>query len=553
LLQRHAPPSSDNTDRPRVLAAMDIGTNSIRLEVARVEPDHGLTTLTQQKETVRLGERGITSRHMSAAAIERGVLVITRFAEVARGFGATEIVALATSAVREAENQEEFLDRVRDEADLEVRVISGREEARLIHLGVAGGADLSGRRALFIDIGGGSTELIIGDNHQDFTLDSLKLGSIRMAEKFLRNETGQISDGQFDKMKAYVRGVASHTSRRMVTLGFDTVIGSAGTITNLASVTAKRLGDSLTSLRNYEIPVSAIQDTVTMLRRLPLADRRRVPGLDAERADIILGGAAVLMTLLEDVGAQKLTISDRGLRHGILLDTLMREAGAKATYEQTPIRLRSILQLCRACGFDEEHAWHVQRLSFALFDELRRLNYLRMDYWERELLGYAALAHDIGCFLSHSGHERHAYYLIRHSDLLGFNDTEIAILANVALYHRKSLPRRSHRNMESLPKKDRRVITALAAILRVAEGLDRSHLANIREVSLEVAKRPKRLLLTMRTDSECQLELWGVEQNRDLFEQFFGFPLDLRVVSPGIHRDGIRNAELGETVMVDSG
>lgn len=516
----------------KVLAAIDIGTNSIRLEVVRVEADQRLFTLTQQKETVRLGEGEFATNRLTPAAIERGVLVCARFADVARGFGAEEIIALATAAVREAENQHEFIERVREEAHIDVRVISGPEEARLIYLGVSTGANLGDKRALFVDIGGGSTEIILGDAGGYFLLDTLKLGAIRLANRFLPDERGPVTPERFKKIKDYVRAVASPVVRRLADYGFETVYGSAGTITNLADVTARRLGDAPTSLRNYVVKVSDLHETVDMLCRLPLEERRKVPGLDSDRADIIPGGAAVLMSILEQVGADHITISDRGMRHGILVDRLMREEDARATYETTSVRRRSILQLARACNFEEEHALHVARLALSLFDQLRHLGYHPYGPRERELLDYAALVHDIGCFLSHTNHQQHAYYLVRYSDLLGFNDTEIEIIANVAYYHRKALPKKKHENLANLTRQGRKLVSVLAAILRVAEGLDRSHLGLVEAARLEPARNPDRLLLTLTSQADCQLEIWGVETNRDLFEKVFGCPLTMQVVLP---------------------
>lgn len=517
--------------RLRTLAALDIGTNSIRLEVIRVNDDHSLTTLTQQKETVRLGEHefaDLDRSELTAAAVERGALVCARFADVARGFQADEILALATSAVREADNKHEFIERVQEEANIEVRVISGPEEARLIYLGVSSGADMGARTGLFIDIGGGSTELILGDSRGYSMLDSLKLGSIRLSNQFLLRQRGPVSQDQFNKIKSFARAVAGHTLRRLKAQGFDVVYGSAGTITNLADVTARRLGDSPTSLRNYVVRTVDLRDTIGILCRLPLEERRRIPGLDPDRADIIIGGAATLMMVLEEVRADRLTVSDRGLRHGMIMDRLMRDATAGANL-QMPVRLRSVLQLARSCNFDEEHARHISHLSLRLFDELRRLGLHRCGPRERELLEYAALVHDIGCFLSHSNHQRHAYYLVRHSDLLGFNDTEIAIIANVAYYHRKAVPKRRHDNLQSLEKEARRVVSTLAAILRIAEGLDRSHLALVRGISLSRIGKPDRILCMLDSSADCQLELWGVQTNQDLFERVFGAPLALAV------------------------
>jgi exopolyphosphatase/guanosine-5'-triphosphate,3'-diphosphate pyrophosphatase len=517
---------------PRVLAGMDIGTNSIRLQVVRVGAEQATTIISQQREMVRLGEGEFAEKRITREAIDRGALVCARFADMARGFGAAEIIALATSAVREAENRDDFVSRVRDEAGIDVRVISGREEARLIYLGVASGAALGDRRALFIDIGGGSTELIVGDTLHYDALDSLKLGAIRMSNHFLKDDPRGVSPARFEQMQAYARGVAGHSVRKMRQKGFDLACGSSGTINSLAAVTARRLGESPSTLRNYTVSLPDLRETVSILCKLPLAERRNVPGLDPGRADIIIGGAAVLLTILEDARVDTLMISDRGLRDGIILDAVAEEAD-RAGVEATSTRLRSILKLCRACGFDEAHGHQVQRLSFMMFDELARLKLHAYGERERELLGYAALCHDIGCFLSHSGHERHAYYLVRHSDLLGFDDTEIDIIANVALYHRKSAPKRSHQNLADLPKQMIRLVEALSAILRVAEGLDRSHLGLVRRLSLSWSKRPAEIRMHVLTDGAYDLEMWGVDQTREPFEKTFGAPLKISMESTG--------------------
>ncbi|HZO90926.1 MAG TPA: Ppx/GppA phosphatase family protein [Chthonomonadaceae bacterium] len=515
-----------------ILAAIDIGTNSIRLAVVRVEEDQRLTTLAQHREVVRLGEGEFETNQMTPDAIARGALVCAKFAEVARGFGAREIVALATSAVREADNREEFIERVRREAGIEVRVISGVEEARLIWLGVSSGMELGDRRAVLVDIGGGSTEIIVGDAAGYRMLESLRLGSIRLSNRFLDFD-GPVSSEVFARVQGYVMGVASQVIRRVKAQGFDLALGSAGTINTLGDIVARHIGDPpISSQRNYTFRLSDLQDAVQMLCRLPLEERRKVPGMDANRADIILGGAAIILTLMEGFGAEKLMLSERGLRDGILLDHLLREEEARQRFQALSVRRRSILQLAHACNYEAEHAQHTAHIALRLFDELRRLKAHPYGDAERELLEYAAIAHDIGMFISHSNHQKHAYYLLRNFDLLGFNDTEINIIANVALYHRKGIPKKRHSNLENLDRAERRQISVLAAILRVAEGIDRSHLGLVKDVRMEVAHRPRRFVLTLLSESDCQLEVWGVQNNSDLFEYVFGAPLTVRVEHP---------------------
>jgi exopolyphosphatase/guanosine-5'-triphosphate,3'-diphosphate pyrophosphatase len=512
----------------RVFAAIDIGTNSIRLAVVRVEADQRLTTLAQHREVVRLGEGEFETNQMSAEAIKRGALVCAKFAEVARGFKAKEIVTFATSAAREAENREEFIERVRDEAGIEVRIISGVEEARLIWLGVTSGIEIQERKALLIDIGGGSTEVIIGNANEHLVLDSLKLGAIRLSNRFFQSPTAY-SGEYFRTVQNYVRGMATQIRRKVLSTGFDIALGSAGTITTLGDIVVRRFAEGREGgTRHLAFTQKDLKSTVEMLYRMPIEERRRVPGMDSNRADIILGGSAIILTLMEMFGVERMQVSDRGLRDGILLDHLLREEETRQQFQAMSLRRRSILQLASACGYEEEHAQYTAQISLRLFDALKKMGEHAYGELERELLEYAALTHDIGNFLSHSNHQKHAYYLIRNSDLLGFNDTEIDIIANVALYHRKGFPKKKHENLANFKSSERRLISVLAAILRVAEGVDRSHLGVVKEVQLEHAQKPRRFELSLLSDSDCQMEVWGVENNRDLFEYVFGEPLLVR-------------------------
>ena len=512
-----------------VFAAIDIGTNSIRMAVVRVGEDRRLNTLAVHREVVRLGEGEFEKSQLTPDAMARGALVCARFAEVARGFGAQEIVAFATSATREAENRDDFIERVRREADIEVKVISGVEEARLIWLGVSSGVELGDRQAVLIDIGGGSTEVVVGSASGHKMLESLRMGAIRLSNRYF-NDAGPVSPESFARVQKYVQGVAAPASRRVKSLGFTLALGSAGTITTLADIVSRRTGDGpLSAQRNYSFKAIDLREAVSSLCRMTLDERRRVPGMDSNRADIILGGAAILLTLMETCGMERMTVSDRGLRDGILLDHLLREETAREEFESISVRRRSILQLARGCNYEAEHAHHTSRLALSLFDALKRLGAHEYGAEERELLEYGALVHDVGLFISHSNHEKHAYYLVRNSDLLGFDDTEIDTMANLALYHRKGLPKKRHANLADLDRSERRRVAVLSAILRIAEGLDRGHLGLVRDIRLTRERQPRRFLLTLLSDADCQMELWGVQNSRDLFEHVFEAPLAVEV------------------------
>lgn len=532
----------------KIFAAMDIGTNSVRLGVVQVQKDHTWTTLASQKQVVRLGEGEFAEKkrrreddggphhRLTDDAIARGALVCARFAEVARGYGAEEIVALATAAVREAENQDEFVQAVREAADLDVRVISGQEEARLIYLGVVSGIELpAGQNALIMDIGGGSTELIVGDTQGYEFLDSLRMGAIRLTQEFLGAAVKPVTATQWAAMTRHVRSGLVPAARAIAQYGFGIMYGSSGTAQNLAEIAAHASGGAVpTSFRNYALALTEVQALTKRLCAMTLEQRRRIPGINPERADIILGGSAILQTTMETVGATEILISDRALREGIIVDRLTRPEDfslppAELGAGEAGARLRSIGQLMRATNVDEAHAAHIVRLSLSLFDQWKALGL--HDYGRaRELLEYAALLHDCGFFVSHTDHQKHSYYLIRNSELLGFNDREIEIIANLALYHRKAAPRRKHPQFGGLDAKTQRVIRVLSCALRLAEALDRGHLMLVRDVHCERLTKPDRVRMTLTTTADAQLELWAAQAQAPVFEKTFDLPLEVQTI-----------------------
>jgi len=526
---KRLPARSSGSRARRCLAALDVGTNSIRLLVVSVRPeDHSFTVVSDRKEVVRLGEGEYARNLMTPEAMDRAATVISRFAEVARGFGAEEILAVATSAVREAENRDIFLERVRRESGLDVRVISGVEEARLVYLGVAAGLTLDGQKALFMDVGGGSTELAVGDRLKHDLLESLKLGTIRLTNRFLGDGSRPVSRKKYALLQEYVRAVAVHAVRKVTSAGFDLMVGSSGTAVNLGEMVAAARGERPATMRRYTITLREIQRIREALCRLPLEERRKVPGIKPERADIMVAGVAVIETLMQETGSEELQISEQGLRDGLVIDRLLREDGAREVYLQTPPRRRSVLKLARACGYEAEHCEQVRRLCVQLFDQMRDLGLHSLDAGARELLEYAAYLHDIGFFLSHTDHHQHAYYIIRNSELLGFNDREQAILANLALYHRKAPPRKKHPNFAALDAEARSLVEQLSTILRLAEGLDRSHLSLVKGLRLE-EDGADTVRITVLSPADCQLELWGVENQLGVFRSVFRRRATVRV------------------------
>ena len=514
-----------------VVGFMDIGTNSIRLLLARINPNHTFTTLTQQKETVRLGEGEFSQHRLMPAAIQRAVQVCTRFARMARSFGAKEIVAVATAATREARNRRQFVNRLKKDAKLDVHVVSGKEEARLIWLGVSSGTNMAGREAVFIDVGGGSTEVIVGDQQRYRYLDTLRLGAIRLHSMFFKpSEIGPVSRSHYKTIQQYVRSTAVHTVQHVRQYKPDLGIGSSGTIMNLADIASKRSNGRLPGRKDL-LTLDQLVRTVEHLCSLGLAQRREVPGLNPERADIIIPGAAILQTFMEELGLRQIQVSDRSMRDGLPLDHLARGEHAHLLRKMT-FRERSVLQLGQACGFDETHARNVARIALGLFDTAREAGLHHLGAWERDLLEYAALLHDVGAFLSFSDHEVHSAYFIRHADLLGFDETEIAILANTTMFHRRNAPRKKHPALAEMAPATQQVVRVLSVLLRLAESLDRSHMGVVRCINLRTKGRT-RAVLAVHCKEDCQLEIWGVQNHGKVFKRIFGRDLSIEQVSAG--------------------
>lgn len=511
----------------RVVAFIDIGTNSVRLLVVRLNSNHSYTILTSQKQQVRLGEGEFEQEELQPEAMERVVMVCRRFKDLAGTFSCEEFVAVSTSAMREAENRNVLLNRLRHEAQLDVRVISGREEARLIYMGVASGTHLSDKRAFFIDIGGGSTEFAIGGERQYKYLESVRLGAIRLSNQYFgQEETGPVPAEKYRKIQQHVRSAIVNEVRKIKKIGFDIAIGSSGTIINLAEIASRTLYQNGIT-REDVLTYRDLKKVVEHLCSLPLDARRKVPGINPERADIIVAGSAILEAIMKELKIEQILITNRGLQDGLLADYISR-------MDEFPLlghlstRQRSVLQLARSCGINESHARTVTILALELFDSAKSQNLHALRDDERELLEYGAFLHDIGSFISYTNHHAHSFYIVSNAELLGFDHRQIGIIANIAKFHRKRSPHKKIHDMTDLDTRDRDIVKILSMFLRLAESFDRSHAALVRHVRFtSVGKDSVNLDITARED--CQLEIWGVENEKKAFFKIFGKELILDV------------------------
>jgi exopolyphosphatase / guanosine-5'-triphosphate,3'-diphosphate pyrophosphatase len=513
------------------LAAIDVGTNSFHLVVARLLGPDRFEVIGSEKEMVRLGHGGGEMKVLDPDAIERAVSVLHRFRRIADIHGAT-IRAVATSATREAENHDEFIARARTEAGVDVEVISGVEEARLIHLGVLQALPVFDRRLLLCDIGGGSTELLIGEQGEVLASRSFKLGAVRLTDRFFPEERARGS--AIDACRKYVRSAISPFVREVDTHGFDVAIGSSGTIEAVCRIAnAARGGSDPHSFNGFELSageLSAVCDQLAAARTV--AARRKIPGLEAKRADIILAGALILEQVVRSLGVSALSYSSYALREGVVLDTMQRLRGG-SIHHLRDISRRSVRLLADLCDEEPEHSQQVARLACRLFDGTADLH--RLDASAREYLEAGALLANVGLFVSHNRHHLHGYYVIRNSDrLAGFTDDEVEIIALLARYHRKSSPKPSHEPFARLQPDDQRVVRVLAGLLRVAIGLDRSHEHLVEDVRCSLGKGRVVIDVVPAGHRPIDLEMYAASERKALLEDALGVTVDLQVAEPSL-------------------
>ena len=515
------------------IAAIDIGTNSFHLVVARAAEGNRFEVVAREKEMVRLGAGGGNAtdlKEIAPEAIDRGVAALERFRRIAEIHDA-RIYAVATSAVREADNAKVFVKRARKEAGVDVEVIGGIEEARLIHLGVLQSVPAYDRRLVLVDIGGGSTEILVGEKSEVLAAGSLKVGALRLKRRFFK--TDLLHPAAIDSCRRHIRATLAPMARTVRKLGFEVAVGSSGTVSAVASLVIVARGETLPRTLNlFEL---SRDDVIACLDRVIDADtvekRRALPGIDPSRADIILPGALILDETMAELGIENITVSDCALREGVLLDALEREQGS-ARHHLHDLRRRSVVHLGGLMDDDPEHSSHSAKLALRLFDELERLGLVDLGDQNRELLEASALLANVGLFVSHDKHHKHTYYVIRNSDhLAGFTDHEIELIALVARYHRKSAPRLSHPEFAALTHDQQQVVRALAGILRIAIALDRSHIAAVKKLRCRIDADPRRRLVVdaqAAAGADVTLELYTANERKGLLADVLGIPVAIR-------------------------
>ena len=514
-----AAPKSASTTR---LGAIDIGTNSIRLVVAEVEPDGRYRVLEEEREMTRLGHGLFARGRLLSEPMERSLAALAKMKTIAKGFEVAELRAVATSAVREASNGRAFCQEIRRRCGLRVEIISGEEEAQLALRSALHHFDLAGRSVAIVDIGGGSMEVTFTAGSVVDEVLTLPLGAVRLTERY--GGDAELSPKRWRRLRRGIDRVLDAQVRKPP-FHPEIMIGSGGTFTNLAAMVQIEREGTPRTVQGYAMTRADVVHLLHRLRATPLAERRETSGLNPKRADIIVAGAAAVARLAKRLGTQQILVNSGGLRDGLLLamiaDHFPHESADGA---RRPHRLDSVRAFARQCRSSERHCEHVARLATQLFDGLAERFALPAE--GRELLESAALLHDIGYVINHAKHHKHAYHLILHGDLQGFTQRELEIVACVARYHRKAYPSKRHGAFARLERGDRRLVRKLAGILRVADGLDRTHTQRITHASCAVHRGFVELTVQSRTDP--RVEIWDAERKSGLFER--AFKLEPRIV-----------------------
>jgi exopolyphosphatase/guanosine-5'-triphosphate,3'-diphosphate pyrophosphatase len=515
-----AKPAPQPSAFPR-LAAIDIGTNSIRLVVAEVQPDGTYRVLDEDREMTRLGRGLYREGRLGDAPMQQSLQALGRMKAIADGFGVAELRAIATAAVREAANGRDFVSEAWRRHRVRLEVVPAEEEARLAFRSVTRHYDLDDQLTAIVDIGGGSTEVILAAGGVVEQVVSLPLGAVRLAERYCK------SDPLKRKHWKALRRAIDQTIEEAIgkpPFAADMMIGSGGTFTNLAEMAQAERDGKVTTARDYQLSRAEVTRLLARLTETPLDARRQIPGLNPQRADIIVAGVAVIARLTRWLGTQRVLVNDRGVRDGVLLSMIDDLSGvAPAGRVQAPDRLELARRFARKCRSNERHCEQVARVAVEIFDALR--DAYALPPAGADILRAAALLHDIGYLINHERHHKHAYHLIMHGDLRGFSAREIELIANVARYHRRVFPKKSHPNFARLDRAERRLVRRLAGILRVADGLDRTHGQVIERVRCRMGDGWVRIHAAAARDPSIELE--DAKRKAALFERAFGSDLDL--------------------------
>lgn len=499
------------------VAAIDLGTNSFHMVIVEESQGKGIVEIDRVKDMICIGRGSILTKMLDETAMEAGVATLKKFLVLAtqRGVAPQNVIAFATSAIREAMNRDVFIEMVRRETGLKVKVISGREEAQFIYYGVRNAVRLEEHPDLLFDIGGGSVEFIIADRDRVHLLESRKIGVARMLERFVT--TDPVSSDELKLLEQFCAAelyVSAETARK---LGVTRGIASSGTAENIARmIRSGREAIGVEALNQTGFTRQEFEKFYRSVISLDAAARRKLTGLDEKRVDLIVPGLVLINTIFRIFDLKEVIISESALREGMVAHYISGIRGRKDG-ERLDIRRQSVIELAYRCNWHKPHSRQVARLSVMLFDQLQPLHGLKPQY--RELLEYSALLHNIGEFISIATHHKHSQYIIMNGDLRGFTPAEIEIIGNVARYHRKTPPSPKHPLYAQLKPSHQWAVDVLSGILRIANGLERGHRQNV--VSITASIDEQQIVLEVMTKFEPDIELWAVESLKSWLQEVF--------------------------------
>jgi len=507
---------------PRV-AAIDLGTNSVRLIVAEVDGPDSYQVLDDERAQTRLGFRLNETGRLDPERAEQTLEALERMQAIAEGFEVEELRAVGTAALRDAENGAAFVQAARERFGLEIEIISPEAEAELAMRSVRKHFPLGEGAAAIVDIGGGSMEVVFTTAGMINEVHSMPLGAVRLTERYVHSDPIDAIDWR--RLRSGIdRELREHIGKPPFPT--PTLIGSGGTFTAMGALAMHDRQGEVGSVQGYSMTTAEFQHQLRRLREAPIAMRRRFSGLNADRADIIVAGAAAISRLARRLDVSRILINDRGIRDGLLLEMISRQ---DPPGHGTGDRLDAARIFARKCRSNPRHTEHVASLAAQLFDTLHDALDERIDLAseDRELLMAAGLMHDVGYLIRHSGHHKHAYHLIRHSDLDGFTGYELELIANIVRYHRRAHPSKKHENWQRVRKQDRERVTQLAGILRLADGLDRTHAQTVQGVRVTGVDE-RCVELAVDADEDPWVEIGDARRKADLLEEAIGRRVVLR-------------------------
>jgi exopolyphosphatase/guanosine-5'-triphosphate,3'-diphosphate pyrophosphatase len=497
------------------ISAIDVGSNAMRMVVGEVDETWQVRPIENIRLPVRLGQDVFDRGYLEEKTIQQTEEVFLRFRQMAENFNVHQLRAVATSAAREAENSDLLVDRVFRTSGIEIEIISGEEEARLIHAAVAHVLNLKDKRTLLIDIGGGSVEVTLSSGRNIISTDSYDMGTVRLLQK-LNGSKSNLPLGNL--VREYVEAARYRIEQDLGDKKIQICAGTGGNVEEIGRLRQKLLKAE----SDHFITLEELEKLIERLEHMTYEQRMEKLKLRADRADVILPAGIVLHLIAREARVKQIMIPNVGLKDGILLD-IAEELSKSLRPRRREQAWESALHMGRKYQFDEKHARLASRLAARLFEQSKALH--NLDDENLLLLEIGALLHDIGHFINTTDHEKHGAYLLRATPLIGLSQREQNIVANLVRYHRKQLPSTNDEEFKSLPQKDRLIVTKLSVLLRLADSLDISHMENVNDVTLKEAGSVWKLRVSGKKDQ--LLMKWAFDKRKSQFREVFGVSLEM--------------------------